>query len=195
VACPICQTDRPVAVAVAPGRGARSMVEQNRDEKWKRATSRRPSTLPSRSTELMRASGRSPDSCVNRFELPSQRRSPVANCSNPRHSQWRGRAGVSPASRAPDPRLIRQSSGVGQVIALRVGRVARQGGVSSRTFVSTRKHATCEFLHHPMPRAVYPICRTWRAWNGWSIRRRMRQSRFRYQRRLFAEPLEPIRAC
>ena len=68
------------------------------NENQKRATTGRSSTLPSRSTEPMAASGRSPDSCVNRCELPSQRRSPVANCSNPRHSQWRGRAGISPAS-------------------------------------------------------------------------------------------------
>jgi hypothetical protein len=39
---------------------------------WKRV-SERPSTLPSKSSEPRAASDRSPDLCVNGFELPSQR--------------------------------------------------------------------------------------------------------------------------
>jgi len=41
--------------------------------------------------------------CPSRLWL--QLTSPVANCSNPRHLQWRGRAGISPASQNTDVRF------------------------------------------------------------------------------------------
>ena len=77
----------------------------------------RSSTLPSKSiSSLSRMSGRSPDLRLIKLELPSQDLHPSGlRCSSSPRSQWRGRAGFSPASQGqPNGEKCRAGTGSSQ---------------------------------------------------------------------------------